>query len=178
MLKPLTVWITTNCGKFLKRWEYQTTLSVSWETCVWVKEQQLESDMEQQTSSKLRKEYDKAVYLSPCLLNLHAEWKWKLFSRVQLCNPMDYTVHGILLARILEWVAIPFSRGSSQPRDQTQVSCITGGFFTSWAIRKSQYAEYITWSAGMDESQAGIKIAETNINNLRYADDTTLMAEI
>ena len=41
---------------------------------------------------------------------------------------MDYTVHGILWARILEWVAFPFSRGSSQPRDQTQVSRIAGGF--------------------------------------------------
>ena len=49
-----------------------------------------------------------------------------------LCNSMDYTVHGILQARILEWVAFPFSRGSrSQPRDRTQVSCIAGGFFTS-----------------------------------------------
>ena len=48
-----------------------------------------------------------------------------------LCNPMDYTVHGILQARILEWVAIFYSRGSSQPRDQTQVSRIEGGFFTS-----------------------------------------------
>ena len=48
-----------------------------------------------------------------------------------LCDPMDYEVHGILQARILEWVAIPFSRGSSQPRDQTQVSHIAGGFFTS-----------------------------------------------
>ena len=48
-----------------------------------------------------------------------------------LCNPMDYTVHGILQARILEWVAFPFSRGSSQPRDRTQVSCTAGGFFTS-----------------------------------------------
>ena len=47
------------------------------------------------------------------------------------CNPMDYTVHEILEARILEWVAIPVSRGSSQPRDQTQVSCIAGRFFTS-----------------------------------------------
>ena len=45
------------------------------------------------------------------------------------CNPMDYIVHGILQARILEWVAIPFSRGSSQSRDLTQVSCIAGGFF-------------------------------------------------
>jgi len=44
---------------------------------------------------------------------------------------MDYTVHGVLQARILQWVAFPFSRGSSQPRDQTQVSLIAGGFFTS-----------------------------------------------
>ena len=50
-----------------------------------------------------------------------------------LCDPMEYTVHGILQARILEWVAIPFFTGSSQPRDQTQVSCIADGFFTSWA---------------------------------------------
>ena len=48
-----------------------------------------------------------------------------------LCNPMDSTVHGILQARILERVAVPFSRGSFQPRDQTQVSCIAGRFFTS-----------------------------------------------
>ena len=48
-----------------------------------------------------------------------------------LCNPMDYTVHGILQARILEWVAFPFFRDSSQPRDQSQVSHIAGGFFTS-----------------------------------------------
>ena len=49
-----------------------------------------------------------------------------------LCDPMDYTVHGILQARILKWVAFPFSRGFSQPRDWTQVSSIAGGFFTSW----------------------------------------------
>ena len=52
MPKPLTVWITTNCGKFWKRWEYQTTWSASWETCMQVRKQQLELDMEQQTSSK------------------------------------------------------------------------------------------------------------------------------
>ena len=50
-----------------------------------------------------------------------------------LCNPMDCVVHGILQARILEWVAFPFLRGSSQPRDQTQVSHIVARFFTSWA---------------------------------------------
>ena len=48
-----------------------------------------------------------------------------------LCDPMDYTVPGILQVRTLEWVAFPFSRGSSQPRDQTQVSRIAQGFFTS-----------------------------------------------
>ena len=57
-----------------------------------------------------------------------------------LCNPMDYTVHGILQASILEWVAFPFSRGSSQSRDGTQVSCIADGFFTSWATREALLA--------------------------------------
>ena len=60
--KPLIVWITVNCGKFLKRWEYQTTLPASWEICMQVKKQQLEPDIEQQTASKLGKEYIKAVY--------------------------------------------------------------------------------------------------------------------
>ena len=60
--KPLTVWITTNCGKFWKRWEYQTTWPASWEICMQVKKQQLEPDMEQQTGSKLGKEYIRAVY--------------------------------------------------------------------------------------------------------------------
>ena len=49
----------------------------------------------------------------------------------------QYTVHGILQARILEWVTFPFSRESSQPRDRTQVSCTVGGFFTSWATREA-----------------------------------------
>ena len=74
-----------------------------------VKKQQFEPDMEQQTASRLGKEYVKAVLLSPCLFNF--------------------------------------------------------------------YAEYIMWNAGLDEAQAGIKIAGRNINNLRYAEDTTLMAE-
>ena len=59
---PLTVWITTNCGKFWERWEYQTTWPDSWEICMQVKKQQLELDMEQQTGYKLGKEYSKAVY--------------------------------------------------------------------------------------------------------------------
>ena len=57
-----------------------------------------------------------------------------------LCDPMDYTVHGILQARILQWVAFPFSRETSQPRNRSQVSHIAGGFFTSWAwtVKKAE----------------------------------------
>ena len=97
MLKPLTVWITTNCGKFLERWEYQTSLAVSWETCMQVKKQQLELDLEQQTGSKLGKENVKAYIVT--LFNL--------------------------------------------------------------------YAEYTMWNAGLDKSQAGIKISGWNLNSLR-----------
>ena len=67
MPKPLTVWITTNCGKFWKRWEYHTTWPASWEICMQVRMQQWELDMEQQTGSKLGKEYIKAVYCHPDL---------------------------------------------------------------------------------------------------------------
>ena len=64
-------------------------------------------------------------------------------SCLTLCDPMDYTVHEILQARILERVAFSFSRGSSQPRNRTQVSCIAGGFFTNWAIREAHTLLYI-----------------------------------
>ena len=62
-------------------------------------------------------------------------------SCLTFCNPMDCSlpdssVHGILQARILNWVTIPFSRGSSRPRDQTQVSCVAGRFFTIWVPAK------------------------------------------
>ena len=59
------VWITIKCGKFWKKWEYQTTWPASWETCMQIKKQQLEVDMEQWTGSKLGKEYIKAVYCHP-----------------------------------------------------------------------------------------------------------------
>ena len=65
---PLTIWITTNCGKFLKRWDYQTTLPDSGEICIQVKKQQLEPDMEHQTGPKLGKEYVKVVYWHPAYL--------------------------------------------------------------------------------------------------------------
>ena len=68
MLKPLTVEITTNCRKFLKRWEYQITLPVSSEICMWGKKQPLEPNMEQQTGSKSGKKCVKAVYCHPLYL--------------------------------------------------------------------------------------------------------------
>ena len=89
--------------------EYQTTWPASWEICMQVKKQQLELDVEQQTGSKLGKEYTEAVYCHPAYLTL--------------------------------------------------------------------YAEYIMRNADLDKAQAGIKIARRNINSLRFADDTTLMAE-
>ena len=71
------------------------------------------------------------TYLWWYFFSLKINSKTKLH-RVQLfATPTDYTVHGILQARILEWVAFPFSRGSSQPRGQTRVSHIAGGFSTS-----------------------------------------------
>ena len=111
MQKPLTVWITANYGKFFNRWEYQTTLPVSWETCVQVKKQQLEPDWNNGTMDwfQIGKGIHQGYILSPWLFNV--------------------------------------------------------------------YAEYIVWNVRLDEAQAGIEIARRNVNNLRYADDTTLMAE-
>ena len=107
--KALTVWITTHCGKFWKRWEYQTIWPASWEICMQVMKQQLELDMEEQIGFQTAKGVCQGCILSPCLFNF--------------------------------------------------------------------YAEYIMQNARLEEAQAGIKIAGRNINNLRYADDTTLMAE-
>ena len=109
MPESLTVCITTNCRKFLKRWEYQTTCPVSWEICMQVRKQQLEIDMEQQTGSKEEKEYVKAVYCYPAYLTYMQSTSWEML--------------------------------------------------------------------GCGEAQVAIKIAWRNNNNLRYVDDTTLMAE-
>ena len=68
MPKPSIVLITTSCGKFFKRWEYQTTWPASWETCMQVKKQQLELDTQKETGSKLGKEYIKDVYFHPTYL--------------------------------------------------------------------------------------------------------------
>ena len=105
MPKPLTVWITTNCGKFLKRWEYQTILR-----------------------------------------NLYAGQE-----------AIVRTGHGTT-----DW----FQIGKGVRQGYILLPCLF-----------NLYAEYIMRNAGLDEAQAGIKSARRNINNLRYADDTTLMAE-
>ena len=104
--KPLTMWITTNGGTFLKRWEHQTTWTASWEICMQIKKQRLEPDMENKLV-QIGKGVHQGCILSPCLFNL----------------------------------------------------C----------------AEYIMRNAGLEEAQVGIKITRRNINNLRYADDVTLM---
>ena len=93
------------------------------------------------------------TYRMCCVLFLFVFWKKReilcallcLVARScpTLCDPMDcslpvFSVHGFLQARILEWIAISSSRGSSWPRDRTQVSCIAGWFFTVWATEKIQ----------------------------------------
>ena len=107
--KPLTVWITINCGKSWKRWEYQTTWPASWETCMQVRKPTVRTGHGKTDWFQIRKGVRQGCILSPCLFNL--------------------------------------------------------------------YAEYITRNTGLEEAQAGIKIARRNISNLRYADDTTLMAQ-
>ena len=88
MLKPLTVWITINCGKFLKRWEYPSTLCASCKTYIQVKKHKLKPDVEQWTGSELGKKYVKPVYCHPAYLtNMQSTsckllgWKHKFGSR-------------------------------------------------------------------------------------------------
>ena len=109
MVKPLTVWITINCGKFWKRWKYQTTWPAFWEICMQVKKQQLEL-VATTDWFQTGKGVCQGCILSPCLFNL--------------------------------------------------------------------YAEYIMWNAGLDEAQAGIKIARRNVDNLKYADDIPLWQKV
>ena len=107
MSKPLTVWITTNCGQFLERWEYHLTWLLR--NLYASQEATIRTGHGTMDWFQIRKGVHQGCILSPCLFNL--------------------------------------------------------------------YAEYIMWNARLDEAQAAIKIAGRNINNLRYADDTTLMAE-
>ena len=80
------------------------------------------------------------MYFILKLLKYHVYLKVKVTQLCPtFCDPMDYTVHGILQARILELAAFPFSRGSSQPRDRTQVSRIAGGSFPAEPQGKPMY---------------------------------------
>ena len=88
MPQPLTVWITINCGKFWKRWEYQTTWPASWETCMQVRKEQLELDMEQWTHYKLGKEYVKVVW----------------YVKVVCCHPAYLTYMQSTSCKILDWM--------------------------------------------------------------------------
>ena len=107
MPKPLTVWITINCAKYWKRWEYQTTCPASWD--VWMQVRKQQNWTGRTDWFQIGKGVCRGYILSPCLFNF--------------------------------------------------------------------YAEYIMRNAGLEKAQSGIKIAGRNINNLRYANDTTLMAE-
>ena len=104
-LKPLTVWITTNCGKFLKRWEYQTTWPASWEICIQVKKQQLEPDMKQQTGSKLGKGYIKAVYCHPAYLT---------YMQSMSCKMLGWMKHK-LESRLLREISITSDKQMTPP---------------------------------------------------------------
>ena len=88
MLKPMTVWITTKCGKSWKLWEYQTTLLASWEICMQGKKQQLEADMEQWTVSKLGNQYLKVVYCHLAYLT---------YTQSTLCKMLGWMKHKVEL---------------------------------------------------------------------------------
>ena len=78
------------------------------------------------------------ITLGICLLIHGKTCMWKRSGKCESCSVVSDSVHVILQASLLEWVAFPFSTASSKPRDQTRVSHIAGGFFTSWATREAQ----------------------------------------
>ena len=129
--KSFTVWITTNGGKFLRRWNYQTTWPASWEICMQVRKQQLELDTEQQTGSKLGKEYIKAVYCYPAYLtymqNKPAGWStcWNQGCWEKYQKPQKHKWH------------LPYGRklrGTKEPLDESE-----RGGWKSWL--KTQHSK-------------------------------------
>ena len=102
-----------------------------------------------------------------------------------LCNPMDYTLHGILQVRILEWVVFPFYRGSSWPRNRARVSCIAGRFFTNSAIREALFSPFSAvqslshvqlfvnpWTAEHQASRSGVyKLSEFTQTHVHRVSD-------
>ena len=106
---PFTVWITTKCGKFWKRWEYQTTLPASWEICMQVKKQQLEPDMERQTGSRLGKEYVKAVYCHPAYLT------YRQGTSCEMPGWMKHKLESWFLGEISKTSGVIYSGGGDGP---------------------------------------------------------------
>ena len=107
---------------------------------------------------RLQRQCRNAICLSVPLL-CYVAFLYSVKSLSAALDPMDsslpgFSVHGIFQARVLEWVAISFSRGSSQPRDQTQVSCVAGRCFTLWATRDAPFRIYvITFRAHLDDTE-------------------------
>ena len=83
-----------------------------------------------------------------------------IISEIHLVVSYSLHPHGILQARILEWVAFPFSKGSSQPKNQTQVSCIAGGFFTNWAIREANTIYWVFFPSHL--GKISLKVSSTD----------------
>ena len=95
-----------------------------------------------------------------------------------ICNPMDCgspgsSAHGILQAGILEWVAFPFSKVSSQPRDQTCISCIAGRFFTSWATREAPLLSSASLNSMIQSLQPFSVKALSSCLSLAFLDERT-----
>ena len=165
--------------KTLKEMGLPDHLTCLWETWMQVKKQQLDLDMKQQTDSKLGVHQD--CILSPCLFNLYTKFFVARSCPIP-CNPMNWTPQGS-------------SALGDSPGKNTGVGChfLLQGILQTQGLnpglphcrrisyclshQETLYAEYIMRNAGLDEAQAGIKIAGRNISNLRYADSTPLMAE-
>ena len=162
--KALTVWITTNCGQLLKRWEYQTTWPVSWVTCVQVKKQCGRPRLDPWVGNT---PWSRAWQRTPVFLPGQSPWT------------EEPTVQrdGYDWATELYWTEMKPVRTGHGTINWFQIrKGVCRGCILSPCLF-NLHAEYVMRNAGLEESQAGIKIAGRNISNLRYADDTTLMAE-
>ena len=95
------------------------------------------------------------THIQACMHTRECEWVKVTQLCLTLCDPVDYTVHGILQARILEWVTFPFSRGSSQPRDRTQVSALQADSLPAEPQGKHTHEEYLF---PVDEANSNIEL--------------------
>ena len=155
-----------------KLWKILKEMGIGHLTCLLrnlmqIKKQQFRTRQRKMDWFKTGKGVCQGCILSPCLFNLTfmqcvcvgvCVYSHSVRPDLMDCILQDFSVHGILQARIQECIAIPFSRGSSQPRDWTWVSCIADRFLTLWAIRVALYTEYMRQNARLDEAQAGIRL--------------------